>query len=73
MKPKHNRNVTVVRRSNKILLATNLPKIMNLNPCSIIYNKLDEFESFVEEEEIYVICISESHERAYYPNKNGKP
>jgi hypothetical protein len=26
----------------------------------------------VEEEEIYVICISESHERAY-PDKNGKP
>ena len=71
MKRKHNSNVTVVKRSNKILLATNLPKIMNLNPRSI-YNKVDEFVSFVEEEEIDVICISESHERAY-PDKNGKP
>ena len=43
---------------------------MNLNPRSI-YNKLDEFQTFVEEEEIDVVFMSESHERSY-PTKNGK-
>ena len=43
---------------------------MNLNPRSI-YNKIDEFVTFIEEEDIDLICMSESHERAY-PTKTGK-
>ena len=70
MQRMHNSNLTVVRRSNKVLAASNLPKVMNLNPRSI-YNKVDEFVCFVEEEDIDIVCISESHERAY-PDKNGK-
>ena len=54
----------------KIKQSLLLPKIMNLNPRSI-YNKLDEFVTFVEEEDIDLIFMSESHERAY-PTKTGK-
>ena len=43
---------------------------MNLNPRSI-YNKIDEFVTFVEEEDIDLIFMSESHERAY-PTELGK-
>ena len=43
---------------------------MNINPRSI-YNKIDEFVTFVEEEEIDLVFMSESHERAY-PTKMGK-
>ena len=43
---------------------------MNLNPRSI-YNKLDEFVTFVEEEDIDLVFMSESHERAY-PTKMGE-
>ena len=43
---------------------------MNLNPRSI-YNKIEEFVTFVEEENIVLVCMSESHERAY-PTKKGK-
>jgi hypothetical protein len=37
-----NRNLTVVKRSDKIYQALGLPKVLNLNPRSI-YNKIDEF------------------------------
>ena len=70
MSRKHNSNLHTVRRSNKVLQATCLPKVMNLNPRSI-YNKLDEFVTFVEEQDIDLVCMSESHERAY-PTKAGK-
>ena len=40
----------------------NLPRVLNLNPRSI-YNKKDEFETFVKEYEINLICMSESWER----------
>ena len=43
---------------------------MNLNPRSI-YNKVDEFCTFVEEEDIDIVFISESHER-WYPTKKGE-
>ena len=54
----------------KIEQSINLPKVMNLNPRSI-YNKLDEFVTFVKEEDIDLVFMSESHERAY-PTKMGK-
>ena len=40
----------------------NLPKIANINPRSI-YNKVSEFETFVEQEEIDIVFMSESWER----------
>ena len=43
---------------------------MNLNPRSIC-NKIDEFVTFVREEEIDLVFMSESHERSY-PTKMGK-
>ena len=54
----------------KIEQSINLPKVMNLNPRSI-YNKIDEFVTFVKEEDIDLVFMSESHERAY-PTKMGK-
>ena len=46
--------------------ALNLPKVMNVNPRSI-YNKVDEFNAFVEEEEIDCVFMSESWERSGNP------
>ena len=42
--------------------ALHLPKILNLNPCSAI-NKVKENQTFIEEEEIDLAVISESHDR----------
>ena len=52
----------VVKRSNKVCQALNLPKVLNLNPRSI-YNKINEFVTFVDEENIDLACLSESWER----------
>ena len=56
------RNIKVVKRSNKLGQALSLPKVLNLNPRSI-YNKVDEFVTFVTEEQVDLICMSESWER----------
>ena len=45
-----------------VFQALSLPKVLNLNPRSI-YNKLEEFSTFVKEEELDLICMSESWER----------
>jgi hypothetical protein len=42
------KNIKNIKRSNKLLQALNLPTIMNVNPRSI-YNKKEEFHTFVEE------------------------
>ena len=42
----------------------NLPVIANINPRSI-YNKIKEFHTFVEQEEIDVVFMSESWEREH--------
>ena len=55
------KNLTVIKRSNKIVEALNLPKVLNLNPRSI-YNKIEEFVTFVTEENVDLICMSESWE-----------
>ena len=52
----------MVKRSNKVCQALNLPKVLNLNPRSI-YNKINEFVTFVDEENIDLACLSESWER----------
>lgn len=56
------KNLITVKKSDKIFQALNLPKVLNLNPRSI-YNKLAEFVTFVQEEEVDLICMSESWER----------
>ena len=52
-------NLVVVKPSNNIFQALSLPKVLNLNPRSI-YNKLEEFSTFVKEETVDLICMSES-------------
>ena len=56
------RNLVVVKRSNKVGQALDLPKVLNLNPRSF-YNKAGEFVTFVEEEQVDLISMSESWER----------
>ena len=48
--------------NKKVKQAINLPKVMNLNPRSAM-NKLKELENFIDEEEIDLAFISESHKR----------
>ena len=55
-------NLKVIKRSNKVVQAYDLPVIANLNPRSI-YNKSDEFCTFVEQQEIDVVFMSETWER----------
>ena len=55
---------TNLKKSSKIYQALNLPTLCNINPRSV-YNKLDEFHNFVEEEELDCIFMSESWERDY--------
>ena len=82
-KIKHFREIRKSKLSNKIVQklppknvkkkieqSVFLPKVMNLNPRSI-YNKIEEFLTFVQEESIDLVCMSESHERSY-PTKQGK-
>ena len=55
-------NVKTIKRSNKIVEALQLPTIMNVNPRSV-YNKIIEFHTFVEEDGIECVFMSESWER----------
>ena len=55
-------NLVVIKPSNKVCQALSLPKVLNLNPRSI-YNKIDEFKTFVTEEQVDLTCMSESWER----------
>ena len=59
-------NLTVIKRSNKVFQALNLPTVLNLNPRSV-YNKVKEFCTFVDQKEIDLICMSESWEREDLP------
>ena len=56
-------NLHRIQRSNKLSHTVHLPKLCNINPQSI-YNKKDEFITFVEEMVLDVIFISESWERS---------
>ena len=61
-KSKHVKILTTVKRSNKIVEALKLPKIINVNPRSAM-NKLEQLKTFIDEHEIDIAFISESHER----------
>ena len=59
------KNLKVIKKSNKPIQALNLPVIANVNPRSV-YNKINEFHTFVEQEEVDVIFMShESWEREH--------
>ena len=56
------RNLTVIKRSNKLVQALHLPTIANINPQSV-YNKVEELETFVKQESVDLLFLSESWER----------
>ena len=53
-----------MKKSSKVYQALSLPTLCNMNPRSV-YNKLDEFHTFVKEEQLDCIFMSESWERDY--------
>ena len=55
-------NIITIKRSNKPIQALNLPTIANINPRSV-YNKVNEFHTFIEREDVDVVFMSESWER----------
>ena len=57
-------NLKILKRNDKVTQALNLPTICNLNPRSV-YNKVEEFHTLVEQEEIDLLFMSESWERDY--------
>ena len=58
------RNLITVKRSNKILEASSLPVVLNLNPRSL-YNKQTEFRTLIEQTEAGLCCISETWDRSH--------
>ena len=54
-------HLKTITRSNKAVQALNLPTVVNINPRSL-NNKVESFKTYMEEEEIDLACISESHE-----------
>ena len=59
-------NLKTIKRSNKISEASNLPIVLNLNPRSL-YQKLDEFQTLIEQTDAGVCCISERWDRSHVP------
>ena len=57
--PKYQKNLVTVKRNNKIVDASILPVVLNLNPRSL-YNKQSEFRTLVEQTDCGVCCISET-------------
>ena len=59
-----------MNKNNKVpdrfVQALDLPVLCNINPRSV-YNKIDEFNEFLKEEEVDVVFLSESWEREYLP------
>ena len=49
-------------KKNKINYALNLPSICNINARSV-YNKLDELHTFINEEDIDIVFVTETWER----------
>ena len=57
------RNLVTLRRNNKLVEASRLPVVVNLNPRSL-YNKKDEFRILIEQSEASICCISETWDRS---------
>ena len=60
-------NLIRIRRHDKLIEASRLPVVINLNPRSL-YNKLDEFRTLIEQTEAGVCCISETWDRTHTTN-----
>ena len=58
------KNLIRIKWSNKIVQASSLPIVVNLNPRSL-YNKSDEFKTFIEETGASLCCVSESWDRSH--------
>ena len=56
------KNLNTIRRTNKFASTLQLPRLCNINPQSV-YNKQNEFLTFVKQMESDVIFMSESWER----------
>ena len=54
------------KRSENIVTASELPTILNVNPCSV-YNKQDNLRDFILERNMQIVGISESWERVEDP------
>ena len=61
-----NKNLRTVKRSNKAVQALSLPTVININPRSL-NNKMEAFKTYIEEEEVDIAFVSESHEREGQP------
>ena len=59
----------VIKRSNRLLKALNVPSVMNINPRSV-YNKVNEFLTLVEQYESDLIFMSETWDRVNQPLEN---
>ena len=60
------RTLKTIQRSEKLIQAASLPRILNMNARSI-YNKVEEFKTFVNEREIDLVCMSETWEEMMRP------
>ena len=60
------KNLHTIKRSNNLVQALQLPTCANINPRSL-YNCVEEFETYVEEENIDVAFVSETWEREVKP------
>ena len=56
------KNLKVIKRNENMFQALSLPIICNMNPRSI-YNKQNEFHTFIKEESVDLLLMSESWER----------
>ena len=63
----NSKNLITVKRNNKLLEASYLPVVINLNPRSL-YNKKEEFKTLIEQSEAGICCISESWDRSHTAN-----
>ena len=64
------KNLITVKRSSKVLEASSLPVVLNLNPRSL-YNKQEEFCTLIEQTEAGLCCISETWDRSHV--RGGTP
>ena len=61
------RNLITIKRNNKVVEASRLPVVLNLNPRSL-YNKTAEFGTLIEQTDAGVCCISETWDRSHTPH-----
>ena len=55
-------NIIIKHSNKKVLIATQLPLVVNLNPRSV-YNKKEEFKTMMDQLDVDVCCMSESWDR----------